>query len=170
MNIPKFPLIDLHIHLDGSLSPNSVIEMAKNDNISLPTYNEEELKTLLSAPLNCTDLNQYLQCFYIPTQVLQTKDNISFAVKSLIERLNEEGLVYAEIRFAPQKHLEKGLTQEEVIQSAINGMNTALNKYPIKAQLILCAMRGDNNYQENMETIRLAEKYLGKGVAACDLA
>ena len=74
---------------------------------------------------------------------------------------------YVEIRFAPQLHTKKGLTQRQVTEAAIKGLPEGKG---LEAKLILCCMRMENNEKENMETIRMAEAYLGKGVAAADLA
>ncbi|MEG1925985.1 MAG: hypothetical protein RR415_09585, partial [Ruthenibacterium sp.] len=68
----KYALIDLHLHLDGSVSPDAMIKMAEMSDIQLSVTNPEELAKMLSAPENCKDLNEYLQCFDLPLQVLQT--------------------------------------------------------------------------------------------------
>ena len=160
-----FALIDLHLHLDGSLSLTSVRELAAMENISLPERDEELLPLFRVGP-DCRDLNEYLEKFSFTTSLMQTKETLSKSVSNLMEELKEQGLLYAEIRFAPQLHLQKGLTQKEVIEAAIEG----LNRSDFKAGLILCAMRGDKNFQANLETVRLAADYLGKGVVAVDLA
>ncbi|MBQ7307834.1 MAG: adenosine deaminase [Clostridia bacterium] len=160
-------MIDLHLHLDGSLSAETIIKLAQKQGVALPTYDKKELeKKYLSVPKECESLNDYLKCFELPLSVLQTKGAITQAVYALQENLKKQGLIYAEIRFAPQLHTQNGLTQQEVIEAAIKG----LNKSSLKSNLILCCMRGDNNHEENIETVNLAEKYLNKGVCAVDLA
>ena len=164
MKIPNC-LIDLHLHLDGSLSVASVRELARMQNIPIPS-DDRELVKLLTVSKDCRDLNEYLDKFSFPCSLLQTREAIAFAVNTLKEELRAQGVIYAEIRFAPQKHCEKGLTQEEVISAAIEGAQ----KCALPSSLILCCMRGDDNASENEETIRLATKFLGKGVCAADLA
>lgn len=159
-------MIDLHLHLDGSMSPELVVKLAKEQNIKLPTNNSDELKNYLTVPKDCESLNDYLKCFDLPLSVLQTKEAISEAVYDLQKRLKSQGLIYAEIRFAPQLHKQKGLTQSEVVEAAIDG----LNRSDFKANLILCCMRGDTNENENLETVYVAKNYLNKGVCAVDLA
>lgn len=159
--------IDLHLHLDGSLTPAYIIRQAKKQGIELPVWDEEELVKYLRAPEDCKDLNEYLEKFALPCSVMQTEDAITDAVKDLCERLKEQGLVYAEIRFAPQLHLEKGLSQRQVVEAAISGL---VCEEDFEAKLILCCMRMADNEARNMETVRLAAEYLGKGVAAADLA
>lgn len=159
-------MIDLHMHLNGSLSAEIVIALAKKHGIELPTYDAEELKKLISVPIDCDSLNEYLKCTKIPRLVTQTKKGICDAVFMLLEELKEQGFIYAEIRFAPQRHRDNGLSQEEVVLAAIEG----LKKSTLKAKLILCCMRGNDLEKENLETIDIAKKYLEIGVGGVDLA
>lgn len=158
-------LIDLHLHLDGSLSVKSVKELAALQNIEIPE-NEEELLKLLRINDDCKDLTEYLEKFAFPGMLLQTKEAVALSVYNLQEELKEQGLIHAEIRFAPQLHTHKGLSQREVIEAAIEG----LNRSDFSAGLILCCMRGNDNHEENLETVRLAKDYLGKGVVSVDIA
>lgn len=161
----KTCLIDIHLHLDGSLSIASVRKLASLQNISIP-QEDEVLRTMLSVGKDCKDLNEYLEKFDFPLTLLQTREGISMSVSNLAEELKEQGLMYAEYRFAPQLHLQKGLTQRQVIEAAIEGLNAS----PIPGGLILCCMRMADNKQANLETVHLAKEYLGKGVVALDLA
>lgn len=157
-------LIDLHLHLDGSLSPASVKQLAALSGIPLP--GDAELLRRLRVEPDCRDLNEYLEKFAFPCSLLQQEDCIALAVETLCRELKEQGLLYAEIRFAPQLHLQKGLTQRQVVEAACAGL--ARGDFP--AGLILCAMRGGDNRELNLETVRVAAQYLGRGVCACDLA
>lgn len=159
--------IDLHLHLDGSLSPAYIIEQAKKQGLTLPAWEEEGLLPYLRAPKDCKNLNEYLEKFDLPCSVLQTEEALTEAVRDLCRRLSEQGLVYAEIRFAPQLHLQKGLTQSQVAAAAIRGL---VQTEAFTAKLILCCMRMADNEEANLETIRVAKEYLGKGVVAADLA
>ena len=158
-------LIDLHLHLDGSLSVKSVKELAALQNIEIPE-NEEELLKLLRINDDCKDLTEYLEKFAFPGMLLQTREAVALSVYNLQEELKEQGLIHAEIRFAPQLHTHKGLSQREVIEAAIEG----LDRSDFSAGLILCCMRGNDNHEENLETVRLAKDYLGKGVVCVDIA
>ena len=165
MNAKKYALIDLHLHLDGSMSLNCARTLAKKQGIEL-LQSDEELLSRLRVSDDCRDLNEYLERFALPLSLLQTADAVCDSVSTLCDELYCEGLAYAEIRFAPQLHCDKGLTQEEVVLSAIKG----LSQSKLSANLILCCMRGTDNKEANFETVRLVEKYLGKGVCAVDLA
>ena len=118
--------IDLHLHLDGSLSLNTVKKLAKLQNIEI-TETDDQLKEKLSVDKDCKDLNQYLSKFAFPCSLLQTKEAITLSVKCLNQELSEQGLMYTEIRFAPQLHINKGLTQKEVVEAAIDGLKVSEN-------------------------------------------
>ena len=161
-------MIDLHCHLDGAITLEIAKTLGNLQNIELPAKNDDELLKKLSVPENCESLNDFLQCFGLPLRLLQTKEGISEAVRLVQENAKNQGLIYLEIRFAPQLHLINGLTQEEVILAALDGLKAS----ELHTNLILCLMRSDHNQDENLETVKLAKKYLVKdeGVVAIDLA
>ena len=149
--------VELHLHLDGSVRPTTISELL---NISI-----EEARKLSSVSLKENSLKDYLDKFDIPLKIMQTKENLMRISKELALDLLKDNVIYAEIRFAPNKHLENGLTLDEVITSILKG----LKEVPIKTNLILCMIRGDS-YAKNLEIIKYAKKYLGKGVVGIDLA
>ncbi len=163
-------MIDLHLHLDGSLSPEDILALAKVSHIPLPCDDAASLRPLLQVDADCRNLGEYLEKFDLPLQVLQTENAISYAVYALVQRLAAGGLVYGEIRFAPQLHQARGLSQQQVAAAAVEGLEKGVAEFGIPAQLILCCMRGENNTAANMETVRVAKEFLGKGVCAVDLA
>ena len=163
-------MIDLHLHFDGSLLARTVLELAKEQGIALPSEEPDELKLFLAAPTDCGSLNEYLEKFDLPLLVLQTREAIRKGMYTLVSSLKEQGMLYAEIRFAPQLHTKKGLTQEQVVKAALQGLQEAAAGSFFKAKLILCCMRGADNREENLLTVRTAAAFLGRGVAALDLA
>ena len=163
-------MIDLHLHFDGSLLPRTILELAREQQLPLPAEDPDELKLFLSAPEDCESLNEYLEKFDLPLSVLQTKEAIRKAMYTLLSSLKEQGMLYAEVRFAPQSHLRKGLTQEDAVKAAILGMQEAAAGSFFMAKLILCCMRGGDNQEANRKTIETAAAFLGRGVAAVDLA
>ena len=169
MDYKKYAIVDLHLHLDGSLSSKTIIKVAKKEGIALPTYSETELNKYLRVPENCQSLNEYLERFSLPNLVLQTKAGIQTCTLDLLERLAKDGLKYVEIRMAPQLSTNKGLTQEEVVKTLIKTCKIA-EKFRIFSNLILCMMRGNNTKEKNLETIKVAKKFIGNGVVALDLA
>lgn len=169
----RISMIDLHLHLDGSLTPEIVIKLAKLQGLNLPSDNDEDLRNLLTVPKNCESLNDYLKCFDLPLSLLQEKDAITLCVKLLFEHLDSLGYQYCEIRFAPQLHQKHGLSQEEVVKAVLSGRDEYKKEHldtDFDARFILCMMRGNDNKNENFETIETAKEFLGKGVVALDLA
>lgn len=164
--IDKF--IELHAHLDGCIDLKLAKELAKISRTSLPSNDDKILSDILTVSRNCRDLNDFLKCFELPLSLLQTKDAISHAVYSISESMRNKNVVYSELRFAPQLHTKKGLSQEETVRAALDG----IKKCNIPVNLILCLMRSDNNEKENYETLNTAKKYITScgGVVALDLA
>lgn len=164
-NAKKYALIDLHLHLDGSMSLDVARSLAKKQGIALPA-DDAELLYKLRVSEDCRDLNEYLERFELPLSLLQTYEAVKEATACLCDELAKDGLIYAEIRFAPQLHCQKGLTQKEVVLAAIEGVRSS----KLHASLILCCMRGAENHKENIETVRLVSEFLGNVVCAVDLA
>lgn len=160
--------IDLHAHLDGSITVDIAKKLAIMQGIDLQVKDDEELVRKLTVPQGCTSLNEFLECFELPCLLLQTSEALSEAVYLVCEKMKSQGVIYAEIRFAPQKHTDKGMTQKDAIEAALCG----LRKTDLKANLILCCMRGDDNEKENIKTVELASEYLVEdgGVVAIDIA
>lgn len=157
-------LVDLHLHLDGALSPASVRALAAMQGMDVPE-DEAGLLSLIRVGKDCRSLNDFLTKFAFPCSLLQTADALTAAVRMLLCELKEQGVMYTEIRFAPQLSTGKGLTQSEVVGAAAAGLADA----PIPAQLILCCMRGADE-AVNRETVLTARQYLGRGVCALDIA
>lgn len=166
---------ELHLHLDGAITPKIAKKLAVLQGITLP-YEGEMLSHALSVGEDCQSLNEFLQCFDLPLKLLQTREGISEAVYLVQEELKAEGLSYAELRFAPQLHCQGGLSQVQVIEAALDGLKRSI----LPCNLILCCMRGDENEKANEETMELTGEYVkkrilpdgknGYGVAAMDLA
>ena len=157
--------IDLHLHFDGSLSISNARELAALEGVALPE-DDNELKVALTVSPDCKDLGEYLTKFAFPLSLLQSEAAIEQGMYTLCRELDAEGCIYAEIRFAPQLHLDKGLDQKKVVEAAIRGFKRSA----IDGGLILCCMRGDDNAALNETTLEIAREYLGKGVVALDLA
>ena len=156
-NINNFPKIELHLHLDGSV----MIETAKK----LCNKNIEQIKDEMIASEKCENLSDYLTKFSLPISIMQTKEELEEISKELGNNLLADGVIYAEIRFAPINHILKGLKLEEVVESVLNGLKCV----PLKTNLILCMMR-NSSFEENKIVVELASHYLNKGVVALDLA
>lgn len=167
-DLHELKYLDLHFHLDGSITVEIAKQLAKLQNINLQAKDETHLIKMFTVKEGCASLRKFLKRFRAPSELLQTKEGISEAVYLVQENFKKRGGIYLEIRFAPQFHRFKGLSQEEVIQAALEG----LKRSDLKCNLILCIMRRDDNKEMNRETIELAKKYLvqDNGVVGVDIA
>lgn len=163
------PKAELHCHLDGSLRAETILELAKLNNIHLPHNDGDMLKNYLAVGDDCESLEDYLKAFHITNKVLQTKEALSRATYELGEDASEENIWYLEMRFSPVLHTDGGLSLEEVIEAVIDGKNKIEKARPIKMGIIVCGIRSmtpDVSY----ELAKLAVKYKNAGVVAYDLA
>lgn len=162
--------IELHLHLDGAITAEIARKLAQLQGIALPAQKDADLSAFLCVPDSCENLNDFLKCFALPLTLMQTREGICEAVRLVQENIKKQGVIYAELRFAPQLHCENGLTQRQVVEAALEGL--ALSDLP--CNLILCCMRGTGAQQRqaNMETVELAREFLVEhgGVVALDLA
>ena len=134
-------MIDLHLHLDGSLPPALLIKLAEKEGVVLPGRTEEELIPFLTAPRDCQNLNEYLEKFSLPVSCMQSAATLTEAARGLAHELAVQGFIYAEIRFAPQLHQQKGLTPKQVIAAVLQGLWQAEREVPLlKTNLILCCV------------------------------
>lgn len=153
----ELPKIELHVHLDGSIRITTAAEILDKS--------EEWVKENLIAPFTCSNLNEYLSKFMIPIQILQTRENLVRVSHELAEDLVKDGVIYAEVRFAPMQHTKNGLTPDEVVKAVLEGFSSS--RIPIG--VILCMMR-NGTIEENVQVIDLAKKYIKEGVCGIDLA
>lgn len=156
--IKKLKKVELHLHLDGSVSINTISNISNED--------INDLKNKMVASEKCNNLSEYLTKFDTPIECMQTKENLTLISKELTEYLESQNVIYAEIRFAPMFHTKQGLSYEEVVEAVLEGLNINKN---IKINLILCMMRGMPK-ENNLKTIDVAYKYLNNGVCGIDLA
>jgi len=158
-------MIELHVHLDGSLSRKDVAHLAELSHIP---YEPGSVK--LYADSSCQSLNDYLSLFDFPVKLLQKEECLEYAAHSLFSRLASQGVLYAEVRFAPLLSQEQGLSVLQASQAAIRGMEKAKEEKGILGGMILCLMRGPSSKEGNHETVLAAKELFGKGVVGLDLA
>ena len=152
LNMPK---VELHLHLDGSVSIDLLEKWS-----GFPR--EEVINKVVSK--NDASLKEYLDHFDFVNEYLQTRENLELASYTLGRELEKENVIYAEIRFAPLSHTKKGLTPKEVVEAVLRG----LKRCKVKTNVILCTRRGASDY-DNRKVIDVANRLLGKGVVAIDL-
>lgn len=166
--LTRLPKFDLHVHLDGALRPETVVELAK----SLPRRRqfppEIDVKKAVIPPRRCS-LEAYLRAFEITVALLQTEAALERAAYELCEDAARENVIYLEARFAPLLHLRESLTPKQVVEAVLAGTRQAEARYPIRTGLILCAMKQEP-VEKAVEVARLAAQYMDRGVVAIDLA
>ena len=170
----SFPKVDLHLHLDGSFRPSTIWELVQKQGVQMPADTLEGYEAWMEKCSRSGSVNEYLKMFDAPLQVMQDQESLARITKELIEDIAKQGVVYAEIRFAPQLHTLKGLSQSQAIEAVLEGRRQGLEENPsIKIGIICCMMcvgTEDLNWDANMETATITHKYLDKGVVCMDLA
>jgi adenosine deaminase len=167
------PKVLLHDHLDGGLRPSTVVELAVEQGYrDLPTTDPDELAAWFVAAAPRRDLVRYLEGFVHTVGVMQTSDALERVAAECVEDLAEDGIVYAEVRFAPELHTERGLSLEQVVEAVLRGFDGAMVRAalvgrPIVVRTLLTAMR---TTARSLEIAELAVRYRDVGVAGFDVA
>lgn len=162
-------MIDLHVHLDGSVRPQTMIELAREQDLPLPAYDVRKLSDFLHRQISTENFNEYFTRFDMAVALLQNRRSIRRAVSELVRDMDKQGVLYAEIRLTPSAHTLYGLTQNQVVEAALEGLRQGIEySQHIKANLILCTMRGVDE-KDNFTTIVETVNHLGMGVAGIDL-
>lgn len=166
--IKTVPKVLLHEHLDGTLRPETIIELAREINYDkLPTEDPVELKNWFHRGANKGNLVEYLQGFEHTCAVMQTREALKRVAFEMMEDMYNDGVCYIEIRFAPIFHTLKGLYMDDVVSAVLEGLEEGKQKFKVEFGLLLCGMR---NMQDTLEIAELAVNYRKKGVVGFDLA
>lgn len=167
MTTTAFPKIDLHLHLDGSLSIPFLRSLALENGL---TMTDSEIERAVTVSDNCQSLPEYLRCFDLPTRLLQTEKALTLATFDVIKQLEAQGVYYAELRFAPQHYTKQGLTQQQTVSAVLKGVDLANQAhFKVKIGILLC-MFVTGSASANQETAELAVAYKDIGIAGLDLA
>ena len=167
-SLRSFPKVLLHDHLDGGLRPETIIEIANHTNyLSLPSYEAKELEAWMLLTADQGKLELYLEAFTHTIAVMQSEETLFRVAEECVHDLHDDGIMYAEVRFAPELFQEKGLTLDEVINAVLLGFESGMNDKEIIVKGILCAMRSSDRSMEIAET---AMPFMGKGIVGFDIA
>ena len=167
MTTTNFPKIDLHLHIDGSLSLPCFQTLASYVGLSIT---DAQIRKAVMVSDTCQSLPEYLQCFELPTRLLQTEKALTLSTLDLIRNLEAQGLFYAELRFAPQHYTRQGLTQQQTVAAVLKGVDMAKKAgFHIRIGILLC-MLVNGSPADNQETAELAVAYKDIGIAGLDLA
>jgi adenosine deaminase len=167
--IRRVPKVLLHDHLDGGLRPATIVELAmQNGYRGLPTSDPAELGGLISAAaVEHGNLELYLETFKHTVGVMQTRDALIRVAAECAEDLAADGVVYAEVRFAPELHVTAGLSLDEVVQAVLEGFAAGSSGRGIRVYALLTAMR---TAARSLEIAELAVRYRDDGVVGFDIA
>ncbi len=171
--IRRAPKVLLHDHLDGGLRPATVVELARETGYTgLPTYDAQELGRWFREASDSGSLELYLETFAHTTAVMQTRDALVRVAAEAAEDLAADGVVYAEQRYAPEQHLEAGLTLEEVVEAVQEGLELGQKRAAdqgrsIRTGQLVTAMR---HAARSSEIAELAVRYRDAGVSGFDIA
>jgi len=165
----SLPKAELHCHLDGSMRVETIIDLAKKQNVKLPESDPKKLEKLLIAGPWCESLVDYLKAFDITTSVLQTAESLRRATYELAEDNASENVRYLEIRFSPILHTHDGLTLTDVIDAVILGKEQAEKKFNITIGIIVCGLR-HFSAEKSLTLAELTVAYKNAGVVGFDLA
>ena len=167
--IKALPKTDLHCHLDGSLRPETIVDLAKKHNVKLPADTAHEIKELCYAGDVCKDLNDYLKVFDITLAVLQTPDSLYRAAYELAEDCAAENVRYFEVRYSPILHTQRGMKLPAIVDAVLDGLAQAQKDFGIQSGVIICGIRNINP-ETSMRLAELTVAYKNRGVVGFDLA
>ncbi|QCX28282.1 adenosine deaminase [Nocardioides jishulii] len=167
--VRRAPKVVLHDHLDGGLRPATIVELAREIGHQLPADDAESLGRWFAEAADSGSLERYLETFDHTVAVMQTHDALVRVAREFVEDLVADGVVYAEVRYAPEQHVESGLTLDEVVAAVQEGFDAAVAAAGgrIVVRQLLTAMR---HAARSMEIAELAISWRDRGVAGFDIA
>jgi adenosine deaminase len=165
--IRSLPKVVLHDHLDGGLRPSTVIELADAIGHRLPSNDPDQLAAWFHRGANRRDLALYLECFAHTAGVMQTAEGLHRVARECAEDLAADGVVYAEVRFAPELHTERGLSHDEVVEAVLDGFRAGTTGTGLTVGTLLTAMR---TAAVSLDVAKLAVRHRDAGVVGFDIA
>ncbi len=180
IDIQTLPKISLHDHLDGGLRPQTILELADADGVEIPKDaetgkpidNAERLGQWFADQSNSGSLVEYLKTFDITTGVMQTAESLTRVAREFVEDLAHDGVIYGEIRWAPEQHLTRGLSLDDAVEAVQEGLtqgvtNVADSGRTIHVGQLISAMR---HLDRGVEIAQLALRHRDKGAVGFDIA
>ena len=172
VDLAVLPKVSLHDHLDGGLRVGTVLDLAREAGVEVPADTVEGLAEWIAEHANGESLEKYLQVFALTTAVMQTREQLRRVAREFVEDLVADGVVYGEIRWAPEQHLAGGLTLDEAVEAVQAGLDEAVEAadaagHVIRVGQLVTAMRHADRAQEIAE---LAVRHREAGVVGFDIA
>jgi adenosine deaminase len=163
------PKADLHVHLDGSLRLETILDLAERDGIRLPATTVEGLREAIGCGRHFGSLVEYLRGFAITLEVMQNESSLERIAFELAEDAHFENVRYMEVRYSPMLHTQRGLKLTAVVEAVLEGLDRAGKTYGIRSNVIVCGIRNISP-GHSYEMAELAVAYKGRGVVGFDLA
>jgi len=171
-SITSLPKISLHDHLDGGLRPQTIIELADAIDLDLPATDAPGLAAWFEEQSNSGSLVEYLKTFDLTTAVMQTREGLFRVAKEFAEDLARDGVIYGEVRWAPEQHLGRGLTLDQAVEAVQEGLeagseHVSASGEQVRTGQLVTAMRHANR---GLEIAELAVRHRDNGVVGFDIA
>lgn len=171
-DIRSLPKISLHDHLDGGLRPQTILELADEVGLALPAENAKDLKKWFEKSADSGSLVEYLKTFDITTGVMQTRDQLQRVAREFVLDLANDGVIYGEVRWAPEQHLTRGLTLDDTVEAVQDGLEEGMQIVEaqggfIRTGQLVTAMRHNDR---GLEIAELAVRHRNNGVVGFDIA
>lgn len=170
--LEALPKVSLHDHLDGGLRPQTIIELAAGAGIELPTTDADELAAWFAEKSNSGSLVEYLKTFDITTAVMQTREGLERVAREAVLDLAADGVVWGELRWAPEQHQQGGLSLDETVEAVQAGIDAGVEEarasgHRIRIGQLVSAMR---HADRGLEIAELAVRHRDNGVVGFDIA
>ncbi|WP_434810468.1 adenosine deaminase [Microbacterium sp. bgisy189] len=172
VSIRSLPKVSLHDHLDGAVRPATIIELAEDIDLDIPETDADDLADWFEEKSDSGSLVEYLKTFDLTTAVMQTADGLRRVAKEFVEDLAADGVVYGEVRWAPEQHLSRGLSLEAAVEAVQEGIEEGedavdANGGDIRVGQLITAMR---HTDRSLEIAKLAVDFRGRGAVGFDIA
>jgi len=172
VSLRSLPKVSLHDHLDGGLRPQTIIELGEQIGLELPSTDAAELADWFAEKADSGSLVEYLKTFDLTTAVMQTAEGLTRVAREFVEDLADDGVIYAEVRWAPEQHLTRGLTLEEAVEAVQTGIEEGEESVEesgrdIRVGQLITAMR---HADRSLEIAELAVSWRERGAVGFDIA
>lgn len=168
----SLPKVSLHDHLDGGLRPRTIIELAEPLGLELPATDADALAAWFAEKSDSGSLVEYLKTFDVTTAVMQTREGLTRIAREFVEDLAEDGVVWGEVRWAPEQHLSRGLSLDEAVEAVQEGLEQGVELsaeagHGIRVGQLVSAMR---HTDRGLEIAELALRHRDRGAVGFDIA
>ncbi len=171
-DLTVLPKVSLHDHLDGGLRPATILELADELDLELPAGDADTLGAWFAEKADSGSLVDYLATFDLTLAVMQTREGLERVARELVQDLAADGVVYGEVRWAPEQHLTRGLELDETVEAVQRGIDAGIDDVrsaglDIRIGQLVTAMRHNDR---GLEVAQLAVRHRDRGVVGFDIA